>query len=298
VLQVARRCLPTAVDLIWSASALAESDSDAEAHELVRLAALVIAYADVDPRPTWLARVESDQDLITRLQHEVANHRPEGPAGVPPQPEWDSLGIDVAWNAIRRGVTRLGTAVSGTLGRTASDRIRPAVVPGVADFLGDVLVYFHQQHDAVAPIRETVASAIRDARTRAEEADPLVVVAHSMGGSIAYDLLTHELGDLPVTLLVTAGTQVGLFAELGLFRDSEPAGPPPGKRPKIPKPANIDRWINVFDYSDLLGFLVGPVIDGVDDFAYRTGSLLRAHSHYFLQPSFHHRLAARARSTG
>jgi pimeloyl-ACP methyl ester carboxylesterase len=172
------------------------------------------------------------------------------------------------------------------------------VIPRVADFLGDVLVYFHQQHSAAAPIREIVASAIRDAQRRTESADPLVVVAHSMGGSIAYDLLTHELADAPIALLVTAGTQVGLFEELGLFRGNEPATSRPGERRKTPRPANIARWINVFDYSDLLGFLVGPVIDGVDDFAYRTGSLIRAHSHYFLQPSFHHRLAVRARSSG
>jgi len=298
VLPVARRCLPNAVDLIWGASALVESGSDMEAVELGRLAALVIAYANADPRPAWMAEVDNDQDLITRLQHEVDGYWAGAAGQQRPRPEWETLGIDEAWNAVRRGVTRLGTAVAGTIGRAASERIRPAVVPGVANFIGDVLVYFHHQHDTAAPIRETVAAAIRDAHRRTEQADPLVVVAHSMGGSIAYDLLTSELGDLHVTLLVTAGTQVGFFAELGLFRGCEPTAPQPGERPKIPKPANVDRWINVFDHNDLLGFLVGPVIEGVDDFTYRTGSLFRAHSHYFFQPSFHHRVAVRARSSG
>lgn len=33
----------------------------------------------------------------------------------------------------------------------------------------------------------------------------------------------------------------------------------------------------------MLGFAVDPVIEGVEDFHYRTGALLKAHSHYFVQ---------------
>jgi hypothetical protein len=294
VLQVAKRSLPDAVDLLWGASALTESGAFAEATALAALAAPVLAYAQANPHPAWLADVDDDQQFVNRLRDEVEAYVPPGRAGEAQRPpEWESLGIDTAWNAVRRGVARLRSAVVGTVGRAASDRIRPAVVPSIATFLGDIFVYLHQQNNAVGPIRALVATAIREAAQRTEPDDPLIVVAHSMGGNITYDLLTEELADVSVPLLVTAGTQVGFFEELKLFRSSDPAIPHPGVKEKVARPSNVERWVNIFDYSDVLGFLVGTVIDGVDDFTYRTGSLLKAHSQYFVQPSFHQRLAAR-----
>ena len=122
---------------------------------------------------------------------------------------------------------------------------------------------------------------------------PLFLYGHSMGGNIVYDLLPRELADVRIDLLVTAGTQVGFFEELKLFRDSD-LGIPNATTPTVPRPENVARWINIFDHSDLLGYEVGSVIQGVEDFSYQTGSLLKAHSQYFIQPGFHERLAARA----
>ena len=290
VLQVARRSLPDAIDLVWSAAAL---DETAEAEALAALAEPAAAYAAANLRPAWLDEVDNDQQFLTRLEQAVDNAAANAPATAAPA-EWESLGgLSSAWQAIRRGTARIDAAVTGVVGREASERIRPAVVPGLTGFLGDIFVYLHQQNEVAGPIRELVSAAIRGAAAAAEPADPLVVVAHSMGGNIVYDLLTSELDDVTVDLLVTAGTQVGFFEELKLFRSSDRSVPGGDRTRKVPRPANIRRWLNVFDYSDLLGFQAGSIIDGVDDYAYRTGSLLKAHSQYFLQPAFHERLANR-----
>lgn len=297
VLAVARRSLPEAVDLLWSAAALAAAAQpaatlDDDAAHLAALAAPVARYAAANPEPAWLDEVRTDTELLTRLEREVEAFAPPG-AVAEAADEWESLGIGSAWQALRRGLGRFNAAVTGVVGRTASDRLRPAVVPPLVKFLGDVFVYLHQQSGAAGPIRDRVAAAIREAAALAEPSDPLVVVAHSMGGNIVYDLLTEELADVQVALVITAGTQVSFFEELKLFRCSDPAVPGPGTAAKVPRPANVQRWVNVFDYSDVLGFELGAVIDGVEDFSYRTGSLLKAHSEYFLQPSFYERLAAR-----
>jgi hypothetical protein len=107
-----------------------------------------------------------------------------------------------------------------------------------------------------------------------------------MGGNIMYDLLTHFAPDLPVDLLVTVGTQVGLFAELGLFHDSATAAPPDRM------PALSAQWINVVDAADILSYRVGPIVTGAQDYRYPSDALW-AHSAYFRQPNFHSRLARR-----
>lgn len=311
VLWAARSSLPAAVDLLWEASALDVERQDdqkmaEDAAALARLAEPVRAYAEANPKPAWLAEVHTDQDFLTRLEQEVdaftlaaaplvpslRTQEADSPAG---EEEWETLGIGSAWQALRSGAARLGNAVVGRAGRTASDLIRPAIAPGLARFLGDVFVYLHQQDKVAGPIRACVADAIREGAALSTLEDPLVVVAHSMGGNIVYDLLSDELSGIQVPLLVTAGTQVSLFEELKLFRRSDPDVPADGTSQKVSRPSNIARWINVFDYADVLGFSLGGVIDGVEDHSYVTGTLVKAHGQYFLQPSFHERIAARVR---
>jgi hypothetical protein len=85
---------------------------------------------------------------------------------------------------------------------------------------------------------------------------------------------------------------VGLFAELNLLPSIDPdLNENTGK---VPKPANIHHWWNVYDLSDMLAFATSKVFDGVPDFEFSTGQgLLAAHSSYFTIPSFHERLASR-----
>jgi pimeloyl-ACP methyl ester carboxylesterase len=120
---------------------------------------------------------------------------------------------------------------------------------------------------------------------------PLVVVAHSMGGNIAYDILSHFRPDLHIDTLVTVGTQVGLFEELKLFASSNRDLPTPAV-PRLPALPNVDRWINVVDRGDVLAYRADPIFDGVDDYEYPSDAPW-AHGAYFRQPNFHERLASR-----
>ncbi|RBL82836.1 hypothetical protein DDE05_34685, partial [Streptomyces cavourensis] len=105
---------------------------------------------------------------------------------------------------------------------------------------------------------------------------PLVVVAHSMGGNIVYDVLSHFRPDLTVDTLVTVGSQVGLFEELKLFGASRPEinGETGGR---VPLPPGLGRWINVVDHSDLLAYRVGPIFDGGRGLRLPVGGRLGAH---------------------
>ena len=296
LLTVARRSLPEAVDLLWSAAALSESG---EAEALAELAAAACVLASREPSPAWLAEVRDDEEFLVRLQRELRDTQSVGQPLAPTDPtKYESLGLEDGWNALRHGASRLRVAATTLVGRSASDRIRPAAIPSIANFLGDVFLYLHEQEAVARPIGELVEAAFRAAADERADGDPLIVVAHSMGGIISYDLLTSTASDVPVDLLVTVGSQVGFFEELKLFKVSDRSIPGDDMRRKVPAPRSVRHWINIFDYSDLLGFAVGSIIDGVSDYAYGTGSLLKVHGTYFLQPGFHQRLALRAAELG
>lgn len=73
---------------------------------------------------------------------------------------------------------------------------------------------------------------------------PFVVVAHSQGSMIAYDVL-RRMTDCDVRLLVTIGSPLGLDEVQDVFRQW--IG---GKT--LPVPAGVARWVNVADWLDPL----------------------------------------------
>jgi pimeloyl-ACP methyl ester carboxylesterase len=198
------------------------------------------------------------------------------------------------WQRIREKLSRIRSAVPSGAARAAGKVGRPMFHDQAATFIGDVLVYLarpgieDRRTAIIAAVDETIEAA---SKQRTDE-DPLVVIAHSMGGNIVYDLLSSERPDLKVDTFVTVGSQVGLFQELNLFTAQHPELDPP--RDRVPKPANIGRWINVYDRNDMLGFAVSRIFEDTVDYEYGTGrGMLRAHSSYFIRPSFYERLAAR-----
>ena len=143
------------------------------------------------------------------------------------------------------------------------------------------------------PIVTEVVSALRAAEKRTRPGDArLVAVGHSMGGIILYDVLTAFAPDLRIDALITVGSQVAVFEEMKLYLASDPARTGSGGL-KVPKPANVGAWVNVFDRNDVLAFATSGVFDGAADFEFVTGKgVLGAHSSYFVRPSFHERLRA------
>ena len=108
---------------------------------------------------------------------------------------------------------------------------------------------------------------------------------------ISFDLLSYYRTDIDVALLVTIGSQVSHFEEMKRYKSSDPNI----KRPaKATTPANIRRWINIFDQVDIFSYACDKVFDRVIDFAYDTQTyVIKAHGAYFEQDRFYSRLRAR-----
>lgn len=204
-------------------------------------------------------------------------------------------------------------SIGGVIGNAASDLalrgFRRDLSRSVSLFLGDVFVYLGKRdvpgqqgtRDRIfAPIVADLVAAAKEARASGE---PLVVVGHSLGGVILYDILTDqtavdqlatEIGTpLKIDTLFTVGSQPGFFADLGLYAER------PTEQAKLALPAGVSTWMNVFDFTDVFSFLCAPMFDDVQDFGYDTVvNLLHSHSAYFQRPSFYKRMRARLQEDG
>ncbi|MGK3106134.1 hypothetical protein ACPCYV_19455 [Streptomyces mordarskii] len=248
----------------------------------------------------WLAEVGDDTELLKRLSTELDAWRPAavtntrgGAAG------WETFGAAGGVPRAPRSVLRrLNSCAAMAVTRGGAALLRRQPTRRLALLLGDVMGYFAQRDTAenssiIALVSEALEEAAGHARQHGE---PLVVVAHSMGGNIVHDVLSHFRPDLQVDLLVTAGTQVGLFEELKLFRASDRLLTGAGGR-RVPALPNVSRWINVVDPADPLAFAAAGVFAGAEDLNFGTGAWW-AHGGYVTSPHFHHRLALRAAEGG
>jgi hypothetical protein len=170
----------------------------------------------------------------------------------------------------------------------------------LANFLGDIFVYLDRRGRKGQ--EGTIEQIVGDAFTRAAAArtddDKLIIVGHSMGGNIAYDVLTYFRPEIQCDVFLTVGSQVGFFEELKLYRASDPSIPN-DRQPLVPMPANIKRWVNVFDPIDVLGYSTSKIFQGSEDFAFSTDSgVFSAHGMYFYRIHFHERLNAHLKPVG
>jgi hypothetical protein len=290
---VAKRCLEDALDVLFDAAA----DAEVEPEHLAGFAERAMCYVIENLHPAWLSWMHDDDSFVDHFLKVIAQADTGMADSRTDESCWESLGGGGLRAALVDGAFRIrlqlerarDAAGNATSGRFVS-RARRALLPPITNFLGDAMVYLHTPGTS-GPIGDRIGAALQSAAECIAAQDALVVVAHSMGANIVYDLLTTELADLRVDLFVSVGTQVGLFEELKLFRQTGPLAP--GGAPPA-KPVNIDRWINVLDLNDPLGFQVGPVFNGVEDFSFGTGAILGAHGNYLVNPSFHARLERRA----
>ena len=143
-------------------------------------------------------------------------------------------------------------------------------MPAVVAFLGDIL-YYLSNRDEILDGLHAVVLPLLDAESE-KPAPELTLICHSLGGIIAMDYCV-KFGT-PVHRFVTAGCQVGLFAEADALYERHPdeRRPPDGRqrakmeadgRRAIPK--NIEKWLNIYDLNDMLSFRATPVFSGVED---------------------------------
>lgn len=308
LLTAAKASFVDAIDLLWLSATssgggeLRRSDMDA----LADLSASAVGYARDTPRPKWLDDVSDDEQFVIRLEEAIASYTPSddfmaGERDHGEEGAWEALGDGATWGRLHAGVQRIRSAAVNRVARPSGEKLRSKVVPKLTDFLGDVLVYLSERPQPIDGVRQAggaiadgIAGVLRDAHATRLNEDPLVVVAHSMGGNIVHDVLTRhpDTQGINVDVLVTVGSQVGFFEELSLF--GQHPGVPGLVARRLPRPSAVRRWINIFDYNDPLSFRLAPIMEEVEDCEYRTGSFW-AHGAYFLQPTFHALLAERVR---
>jgi hypothetical protein len=282
---IARASPEDAFDLLW-ATALEDADDDTVAGlaDLAHSASDVIARIDGE---RLVAGAASDEVVLDRLLAALEQETTDTGG------EIEAFGANEVLDRLSESLVRLRGAAGRLAGRGATKLLRSKLHENGAMFVGDVFTYLAERGDKANP-GPIVAKVIADL-DRAVAAPPatkLVVIAHSMGGNIMYDVLSYFRPDLRCDLFVTVGSQVGLFEELCLLMRSREAGCP--SVPKVERLANVERWINVFDYNDVLGYAAEGIFEGVEDYAYSTGKgVVQAHTTYFQLPSFYRRLASR-----
>jgi hypothetical protein len=334
LLDLARVDLCRAIDCLWASAAFTPPEAGQDvAGPLAVLGQKAAAYAQARPLPGWVTdrRLMNDDQFVDQLLGAVtAWNEPisAGPVAA------ESFGLAEVWNHLKLATSRL-SAAAVSHARARANRLKQATVqlgqagadlgPRLAGqlvnpfvraarpwahhrislFLGDIFVYLSQRGTpgAEGKIVRIVADALQSGAEAAQGSggkDKLVVVAHSMGGNITYDILTYFRPHLHCDLLLTVGSQVGLFEELKLFGKSDRGLPrvpgKPAKEELVGQPPNIGTWLNVFDPSDVLGYSTARIFQGTKDFAFLTDTLVTsAHSMYFYRPIFHERLNARLR---
>ncbi|WP_328222287.1 hypothetical protein [Streptomyces sp. NBC_00310] len=291
LLTLARLDLDAALDLLYLAAVHVAEGDEAQS---VALAAPLAQYALAHRAapPPWLAPTEpptlvDDEQFIRRLQEDLQAAEPE-PVG-PPVVRLGFIGE--VWERVREGVDRLHHEAADFVGKSAWNAVRELLVPTVPRFLGDVFVYLEGRGSTSdpGPIPDRVMAALQEGMRGRTADDPLIVVGHSLGGAIAYDMLSRFCTDTTADVLCTVGSQVGLLEEMKVLAvsDDDTAGR------KVAKPPNVEHWINVFDYNDVLSYKLEPIFADVIDYSYPSHDLLRAHGAYFGQPSFFQRLGVR-----
>ena len=187
-------------------------------------------------------------------------------------------------------------------------------------FVGDVLRYLdgRGRPGEPGPVMRRVLDALVAAGVASRATgEPLVVLTHSMGGQLVYDALTSFAADAPgggslpfVDLWCSAGGQVGLFAQLGVFLDAQgeaqgdescEAGGDAGASALAPvasprglPPERLGYFWNAWSSSDVLSFPAEGRVAGAHDadFAY-AGAATTTHLAYLKDPAFYRTLAAK-----
>ena len=301
LLALAKKNFSNAVELI-GAMALDNTPDGAET-EVADFVNAGQAYAIANASPAWLATTSTDQQFLANLRLAVGNFASQQQIAVQAQ------GLDDVINVLSGAAAKLKEAADSMIG-AAADKVgrfastallswtRDSLNAQLGRFFGDVFIYFDGRGDKNNPgaIPKPILAEFSGAATRAG-GEPLIVVGHSLGGVISFDLFGHFCPDLEIDLFVSVGSQVGHFEEIKLFKTSDKNIRAPQK---ATTPSNIKHWINVFDPVDIFSYTVSHIFDRVDvDAPYDTETyVVRAHGAYFEQARFYERLRARIDEIG
>ncbi|MBY5855932.1 hypothetical protein ELH53_32735 (plasmid) [Rhizobium ruizarguesonis] len=249
-------------------------------------------YAVAQPKPAWLTTVNNDAEFCDRL-------RKEAEAGAAVQ----GLGF---LDRVKEAADKLKGGASNLVNSPFARAGREKITPSLAIFIGDVFRYLRED-DARTRIRDAVIGAIVAAAKERKAGEPLVLIGHSMGGVILYDLLSSDKtgeslskaigSQFEVDLLLTVGSQVALFEEMKLYQASSAEFS--GQTKPVLRPKVVKTWWNAFDKMDVLSFVTKPIFQDTEDFSVDTiAGVLDAHGAYFSSTMFYARLNARLKNIG
>ncbi|GBO52326.1 hypothetical protein APA_5416 [Pseudanabaena sp. lw0831] len=183
--------------------------------------------------------------------------------------------------------------------------LRQFVSEVITLWLGDIFVYLSHRGNFknIGEIPSRIVEAMVDAKKNSvNQNEPLIVVSHSMGGQIVYDLVTHFLPNMPqydnlkINFWCTCSSQVGLFEEMKVFLASDLRY---DSKQRVPFPSrqHLGYWWNVWDESDYISFSAKDIFEGIDDYSYNSGApAISAHFAVMEQPSFFVKFAEVLRS--
>lgn len=288
------KTLPHAVDVI--SGLLLQTAAESQAAVVADFIVAASGYAEANPSPAWLGTLSTDEQLLDRL---VTEAKASVPAGVQALGVLDKVlnPLATAGATFKAAVQSAAMTVLDRSGDFASTKLlawqRRPLNETLGRFFGDIFIYLDTRGEMAAPgpILKLILNAIDAAKAGAAANEPLIIIAHSLGGVICFDLLGHFRPDLTVDLFVTVGSQVSHFEEMKRFKASNLGVRGPQK---APTPVNIKRWINIFDEVDIFSYACDKVFDRVIDFAYNTQTyVIKAHGAYLEQDRFYSRLRTR-----
>jgi hypothetical protein len=299
---LAKASLPRAVDALNQVMLqTVQGQQEDVARFVVEAQAYAIAFEPPAPPPAWLASVTTDAQFCSQLLLALK--------GQADQPRSQALGglFDKIGNAVAAGAAKLkqatqsaGTKLLDASGDFASTKVlawsRASLNATLGRFFGDVFLYLDGRKDADKPgaIPARLLAEWDRAIAASAHDEPLIIIGHSLGGVITYDLLTHFRPGLVVDLFVSVGSQVSHFEEMKLFKVSDRQKYSSALGNKVPKPPNVKHWINVYDEVDIFSYACSRIFDGVQDHPYDTKTyVIKAHGAYFDQARFYERLRAR-----
>ena len=180
---------------------------------------------------------------------------------------------------------RVAGAAVQAVGVRLNHAVRSRLGPGMARFLGDVLVYQRHRDAIHARVRQVIDDVDPDlGRTAAR---PVRIAAHSLGGVIAVDMATATR-PLWTESLVTFGSQAAFF------HICDPRGgqlTPYGGSVRVRLPASLSRWTNLWEPMDVLAFAASKVFQLHDGTApvdlpvsHRASTGVWTHSAYWSLP--------------
>jgi len=204
------------------------------------------------PRTTYLKFIDSEP--VLRAVGESIGHGLTRSRDAAPEVEVDRGFGGSLIQGLLHDADSLAGAILGEAFGTLNHFLRTALVPNIAQGVGDVFVYEHRREE----IQNRLWRAI-EARApgRGTQDRPIHVVAHSLGGVIAFQAATSTDGrKLWIDGFLTFGSQAPFFHVL----DPEGSAIPAYKHgTAVAVPDSIRSWTNLWEPLDPLAFIAAKV---------------------------------------